>query len=262
MIQWVYVLLCEHNYIYIGETSRLYGRFKEHNTGRGAKNTIEHKPIKLIGLYKVNNNNAFLEYRRGILLHDYNPFLLDNWKELEGDNLLIENRITERYFFERRTADWDKIKGGKYTKDITANPIDKLDTTDLLDRPLCKCGYPSEIKLSKDKTFYFICPLKNIWDDFKTYIKRDDACDFWQLYTEDIEIKVHYNITKNRSKEEWVKNIPLSLYKINPESCIWCNKINYTAIFNSGTRRLCQSCMFNNYEEIKEKYNTVCLIKI
>ena len=219
MVHWVYVLECDDDYLYVGETTRLFRRFNEHLRSRGGSNTIKHKPQKLIGLYKVNNNHSFIRYRNTIKTGEYNRFILDNWDN-DGDNLLIENHITERFLYERRENDcygggseWYKVRGGKYTREtldeivanykwvsekegrhyMCKNPIDYISIDTIVDRPLCKCYCPSEVKLSKDKTkIYFVCALKNVWGDFFSDLQIDKPCDFWQLYTEDKEIKIKY----------------------------------------------------------------------
>jgi predicted GIY-YIG superfamily endonuclease len=224
MVHWVYVLECNDDYLYVGETTRLFRRFNEHLHNRGGANTSKHKPYKLIGLYKVNDNYSFLEYRKSILKGEYNKFIIDNWSNYDGDYLLIENHITERFLYERRENDnygygseWYKVRGGKYTKDIlddivaqykwasekegrvcySINPIDLIDINTIIDRPLCKCYCPSEVKISKDKTkIYFVCSLKNVWDGFCSELQIDKPCDFWQLYTEDKDVKIKYNSVK------------------------------------------------------------------
>lgn len=267
MVHWVYILECEDDYIYVGETTRLYGRFHEHNTGKGGKNTSLHKPETLVGLYRVNSNACFIDYRNMIKSGEFNPFMLNDWDN-DGDNLLVENHITERLMHERKTEDWSKIRGGKYTKETFGHyPIDKLSIDKIIDRPLCKCGYPSEVKLNKAKTIYFVCCLKNTsWPPkFSTNIPHlfvPTPCDFRQWYVDDKEVKQKYEIIKVKSRENWVLNIPLSQYKINPEPCILCEKTGYVAIYNNGTRRLCQTCMLINYDSLKEKYDLIskCLI--
>jgi predicted GIY-YIG superfamily endonuclease len=269
MVHWVYVLECEDDHIYVGETTRLFSRFSEHLRGSGGANTFRHVPLKLIGLYKVNDNNAFMTYRNSIKSGEYNRFLLESWGENDGDNLLIENHITERYLYERRENDcvgggqeWYKVRGGKYTKEITdihapfsINPVASISVDTVVDRPLCKCHYLSEVKLSKDKSkVYFVCALKHVWEDFHQLLHVDKPCDFWEPYTEDKKMKDQYEVVKAMSKESWVTNIPLSLYKINPEPCISCNKSGYVAIFNGDVRRLCQFCIVTKYESLKETY--------
>ena len=286
MVHWVYVLECEDDYIYVGETTRLFRRFNEHLRNRGGPNTIKHKPHKLIVLYKVNENNSFMKYRNTIKKGEYNIFMLDDW-ENDGDNLLIENHITERFLYERREnkiygcgAEWYKVRGGKYTRETldetvasyksasekgrffnSSNPINFIPIDTILDRPLCKCSCPSEVKLSKDKTkIYFVCALKNVWGGFCSDLQVNTPCDFWQLYTDDKKVKMQYEVVNARSKESWVLNIPLSMYKINPEPCISCSKTEYLTIFNEGSRRLCQTCILEKYDLLKDKYDTKCLI--
>jgi len=226
-----------------------------------------------------------MRYRNVIKSGEFNPFLLTDQWDNEGDNLLIENHITERFLWERKGKEWYKVRGGKYIrKDLdeiadrykwasekegrkcySRNPIEEHSADILVDRPLCKCGAPSEVKLSKDRTkIYFVCALKNVWDDFCSDLLVATPCDFWQMYTEDIGIKKQYEIVKARSTEGWILNIPLSAYKIEPEPCISCNKSGYFAIFNKGYRRLCQRCIIEQYSILKEKYDTSkkCLIRL
>jgi len=289
MVHWVYVLECEDDYLYVGETTRLFRRFNEHLRSRGGSNTIKHKPYKLIGLYKVNENHSFMRYKNTINAGEYNRFILDDW-ENDGDNLLIENHITERFLYERREnycygggLEWYKVRGGKYTREtldetvakykwasekegricMSRNPVESIPIDTIVDRPLCKCYCPSEVKLSTDKTkIYFVCALKNVWGDFCSDLQVDTPCDFWQLYTDDKEVKTQYEVVKVRSRESWVSNIPLSMYKIHPEPCISCSKTNYLAILNNGARRLCQTCILKKYDLLKEKYNTKSIISL
>jgi predicted GIY-YIG superfamily endonuclease len=285
MVHWVYVLECEDDYIYVGETTRLFSRFQEHITHRGGKNTLSHTPQKLIGLYKVNDNDSFMEYRNAVRKGEYNKYILDRWKnpdpESGGDNLCIENHITERFFYERRENtdygggdEWYKVRGGKYTKSnldetvnmykwaseqggrtyFAPNPTDCLNKEDIVDRPLCKCWFPSEVKLSKDSKVYFVCARKNIWDEFSSQIPFDQPCNFWQMYTEDDQVKRNMPTILTRSRESWIQNIPLSQYKMYPEPCVSCNREHYLAIINNGYRRCCQSCLYTKYDELKGKY--------
>jgi len=291
MVHWVYVLECDDNIIYVGETIHLNTRFIEHLTGKGGGTTSKYKPNKLIGLYRVNENHSFIKYKNTIKIGEYNPFLLDDWNNI-GNHLLIENHITERYLWERRDnheygtgIEWYKVRGGKYTyksldetlhiaKEWCSRPncikssyrcssseLRSLKEEEVIDRPLCKCGYPSEVNLSKDKTkIYFVCALKNVWEGFCPYIRVATPCDFQQFYTDDKDMKAQYEVIKARSRESWVLNIPISMYKMHPEPCILCSKTGYLAIFNSGARRLCQSCILTKYDLLKEKYNTKDLI--
>jgi predicted GIY-YIG superfamily endonuclease len=293
MVHWVYVLDCEDDYIYVGETTRLFRRFKEHLKNRGGLNTTNHKPKRLIGLYKVSENNSFLNYRNKIKNGEYNKFYIDNWED-EGDNLLIENHITERFLYERRDNDyygcgleWYKVRGGKYTKDTlneivdnykwasekegrtcsARNPIQSIPIDSIVDRPLCKCYNPSEVKISKDKSkIYFVCALKNVWGDFCSDLEVSTPCDFWQPYNEDIYVKKQYEINTERLKEPLFLNIPKLPNKYEMEKCVMCDKLDYEPIYAYGCiRKLCQHCLGHNYDAIKDKYSINrdgCLISI
>jgi predicted GIY-YIG superfamily endonuclease len=215
MVHWVYIVECNDNFIYVGETIYLYKRLKQHICGRGGKNTHAHTPKRLLGLYKVNENQSFYQYNSAVKYGTPNNIktAIDEWGS-EGDNLFIENRFTERLFYERRNNheygtgnEWYRIRGGKYTREslddsmysakemcerpnripgslCMATPVDKMSEEEIVDRPLCVCGMPCEVKLSKDKTkIYFVCSIKNVWTDFYQGIEVDEPCKFWKVYT-------------------------------------------------------------------------------
>ena len=211
MVHWVYVIECSDKFIYVGETEYLYKRLSQHIQGRGGKNTHIHIPKTLIGLYKVNDNYSFYKYNLAKKNNEYTNFIIKDWG-ISGDNLMIENRITERLFYERRNNkeygsgnEWYRVRGGKYVKEEldeiyysykwasegegrgfhASIPIYKLKEETIVDRPLCKCGMPSEVKINKDKTkIYFVCAMNNVWKDFYKGINVNQPCDFWKLHTE------------------------------------------------------------------------------
>lgn len=63
MVHWVYVLECEDNRIYVGETTKLYKRWNQHASGTGAKCTKNFVPINILGIYNVSKNIAFENYK-------------------------------------------------------------------------------------------------------------------------------------------------------------------------------------------------------
>lgn len=265
MVNWVYVLKCEDDYTYIGQTSRLYARFFEHVTGRGGYNTHIHKPNKLLGLYRVNSNASFIKYRKMVELGEYNPFVINDWNDT-GDYLMVEDFITERFMHDA-DPEWWKIRGGKHTRKLTykeiieGNPTKRLAKKDVVDRPLCKCGLPSEVKLAKDKQkIYFVCALSNIWESFFGVLDVDNKCDFYEVYKDDTRVKKRYEKIVIRQNESWIENLPETLYKIAREPCISCGKTGYLPIFNKGRRQLCQTCLFEKYDELKTKYEIPCSI--
>jgi predicted GIY-YIG superfamily endonuclease len=207
MVHWVYIVECNDDFIYVGETEHLYKRITQHITGRGGKNTHAHIPRKLIGLYKVYDNQSFYQYNSAIKNNVDISNTINDWGSW-GDNLFIENNFTERLFYERKDnntygsgKEWYRVRGGKYTRSeldefyhgykwaseetgrgfAARNPIS--DKKEIVDRPLCNCGMPCEVKLNKEKTcIYFVCALKNIWSDFNTNIEVGEICSFWKPY--------------------------------------------------------------------------------
>ena len=98
----------------------------------------------------------------------------------KDEALDIENLITERYFVDRGIANQD-VRGGRYTTEskcenfCSGNGLAVYDR----DRPLCKCGYPCEVKMKTDTSkIYFVCPVPDWVDGFTT----PDKCNFWQEY--------------------------------------------------------------------------------
>jgi predicted GIY-YIG superfamily endonuclease len=275
MVHWIYILECEDEYIYIGETTRLYRRFSEHQNGGGSVNTRCHSPQKLIGLYKVAENSSFLKYRDSILNNIFNKNIIRDWGEEEFDNLQVENHFTEIFLHLRSSSStknflyedgyWQKIRGGKYTKDTWKNPVLNIKSDAILDRPNCHCLVPAEVKISKDKTkIYFVCALKNIWSDFyNTTLEVGEPCEFFQLYTEDAIVRTKYHVAEKKITENWCKNIPITKKSFYPDPCIFCNTINYIPYYSwYELRRICQECILNRFEELKKKYDILssCVI--
>ena len=209
MVHWVYIVECNDNFIYVGETEYIYKRLQQHITGKGGKNTHAHIPNKLIGLYKVCDNQSFYQYNSAVKNNVDTKNIIDEWGSW-GDNLFIENNFTERHFYERKDnstygsgKEWYRVRGGKYTRaDLdnfyngykwasedtkrgfgATNPVSRKKEEDIVDRPLCNCGMPCEVKINKDKTcIYFVCALKNVWSEFNANIEVGGICDFWKIY--------------------------------------------------------------------------------
>ncbi len=61
----VYALLCENGSLYIGQTSDLMKRFREHQAGRAADWTRRHKPLRIVHIETVDTRQEAmrLEYR-------------------------------------------------------------------------------------------------------------------------------------------------------------------------------------------------------
>jgi hypothetical protein len=272
MVHWVYVLECEGENIYIGETTRLFKRFLEHQKGGGAVNTHKHSPERLIALYKVSDNVSFEQYRRSVLENKFDEKCIQFWGGDDSGNLTVENHITEMFMYQRdnmaddfmyNDGEWYKVKGGKYTKYISENPTLSMDSQTIIDRPNCHCQVPSEVKISKDKkTIYFVCSLKNVWDDFYKYLKVDVPCDYYSVYSDDTVVRTEYNIARKKINEPWCIKIPTTNGSIFPDPCVLCKTSSYKPHYSSHRmRRVCQECILNKYDELKLKYaSNGCMI--
>jgi predicted GIY-YIG superfamily endonuclease len=202
MVHWVYVVECTDQCIYVGETPHPFKEFTQLMKGRKTPNA--HVPITLLALYKVNENQSFYQYNSAVQHDDSVEKTIQEWGSW-GDHFFIENNMTERLFYERRHnhaygmgKEWYRVHGGKYTKEsldsivegykqasesntafVGENPIAGKKEEDMVDRPLCHCGMPCEVKLSKDKSqIEYECSLKNVWDNLARLIKTDKPCTF------------------------------------------------------------------------------------
>jgi len=215
MVHWVYILECNDKFIYVGETEFLFKRLTQHIRGRGGKNTHTHVPKKLIGLYRLNDNHSFYEYFYIKKISNDTKDIIENWGEF-GDNLFIENRFTERLLWERRNnheygtgKEWYRVRGGKYTRENldetfyghkwasedpkryygASNPVVNFIEEHVVDRPLCHCGMPCEVKIKDKKLLYFVCALKNVFENLRNGIQGrgiqvGTGCNFWKVFEE------------------------------------------------------------------------------
>lgn len=134
MVHWVYVLKCEDDRIYVGETRSLYKRWNQHLNGT-TKCTKAFPPLYIIGLYNISKNIAFINYQNdnnlGKLLATFNIY----WDEMYTNNISnfdIENYITE-HFMKNLQDNWWKVRGGKYT-----NLIDTVSYEFHCQNKICK----------------------------------------------------------------------------------------------------------------------------
>ena len=257
---WIYIIQNdEDGEIYVGETVRLYSRLNEHLNNRGANNTKLFRYITLVGLYKISNNANFLDYRHRVKYWDdfeLNKFIFENWRDNEDDSdfLKIENCITEHCIINFKD---NIVRGGKYTKesfdyDKITNSIDK----DLINsRPVCKCGFPAEVFLSKNNYVFFKCAVSNA--NFIEYENPNfsvaEPCDFIKKYTEDTKLQLKYRDYEEKENDDCIKLLP-KLYSKNDVSshpCILCNKTGYACVFNFGFRQLCKNCLVHKFDQVK-----------
>lgn len=291
-MRWVYILKCENDYFYVGETKRLYRRFWEHEGGNGSVNTYVNKPEEIVAIYKVNVVSNFIEYNNYV--NDYlnqvigykyiKGFILNRLKEWENnsdekngyyknDNLLAETNITECLMMNNKN-NWTQIRGGKYTR-FDAN-YKYPDNVCMKDLPLCDCGLPCDIKKNKEKNFlYFRCAKKNMWIKLKEYFDIfEEPCSFYMEYTKDKQIRLESQERKKQCKELfkksfWLKNIEIEINDdedYGKNGCVKCNecKLKNLLSFYDEKIRLCFNCFISKNDELSKEYGSdgKCLIKL
>jgi len=251
-MHWVYVLRCsDDGHIYVGETTRLYRRFYEHQYNNGSVNTSNHPPDELIGLYSVTNNYCFAVIHQ---YSKYNPMIISKWSQRDDTpgHLDVENHITERFMIE---FSQDMVRGGKYTKNEICDSFDS--SLHKIDRPLCHCGFPCEVKLKNDKTkIYFVCPIPT-WDDFYDGLHLPNTCNFWEEYKTYRIIKEKFMSRINdmwwvrrmeRNEENYSCTYHCKLCNLGEgeyKKALWYKGINYT---------ICEDCFYQHYDDLKHKY--------
>jgi hypothetical protein len=286
-MRWVYILKCEEGYFYVGETTRLYRRFWEHNEGRGGLNTTMFVPECIVAIYKVNTLGKFFEYNCNVIDSTYNRYTVynqngyDKWLlinfndevEYDYDNLEAENNITECLMVHKKD-NWKKIRGGKYTRLVKYKfPINDY----VKELPICKCGLPCDIKKNDEGNYlFFRCAKKNMWDSFKDQFEiEEEPCNFFMEYNTDKKFRIE-EIKKNQDRKKvmkelfkksfWLKNVPVC-ENFEPTFCVGgCKKgYEYTKIiYDLKELNLCYDCFMNKNEELTKKYSTEgkCLIKL
>ena len=279
-MHWVYILKCQNDHYYVGETTRLYRRFWEHNSGKGGVNTYTYTPETIVAIYKVNMLGMFFEYDYLIDGEIYKPYKLkkfdnDNLDDYDYNGRDVENNITECLMIHNKET-WNKIRGGKYTH---FNVTYKYPINDNIQNlPICKCGLPCDVKKNKENNYlFFRCAKKNMWEEFKEQFDIDEEpCNFYMEYSRDKLFKLEETkkfedrkeILKDLfKKSSWLKNIPLC-DNIEPEVCIGgCNKgyIYSKILYSYKELNLCYDCFIDKNEELSKKYTIIsegkCLLK-
>lgn len=203
-MHWIYIIKCNNDKAYVGETKNLFSRLNQHISNRGSKHTIENKPEAICGLYKVHSNYRFLMYCREIENENPNKekiqHILDTFNDVEWNNKdwarKIEDFMTENLL---QYNDID-VNGGKYVNDNKHDIHKQFSVKELNIVPLCKCGFPAEIKMVKNSKYYklyFTCCLKNVWSGMRTDYKKIEiypCCSFYQEFIEGLEYRI---ISKN-----------------------------------------------------------------
>jgi hypothetical protein len=268
-MHWIYILKCQDDIYYVGETTRLYTRLWEHYEGRGGTNTSSCIPEEIVAIYKSPILFKFFNYDNNVSNNSYNIYFdrnnLDEFNHVddeegeEVDHLWIENNITECLMMNDKD-NWEKIRGGKYTRfDIKYN----FPTNEYIKSiPLCNCGLPCDIKKNDEYNYlYFRCSKKNMWYELKEKFNiQTEPCKYFMKYTKDTEYKLYNEQKKKRikdlvNKSYWLKQ----LVGRHDEFCIGgCGKEydeNNTIRYTRTAINLCFDCFTNKNNELSKKYN-------
>jgi len=261
-MHWIYILQCEDGFYYVGETTRLYRRFWQHFSGSGGKNTSEHIPEKLVAIYKAQTLSKFFDivnktpiniyYKRTSPLDDFN-----DENEYELDNLFIENCITECLMLHKK-EDWILVRGGKYTNDNKSYIFP--ESTLGKEIPICKCGFPCDIRQHKDNYLYFRCAKKNIWEDIKDkFDSEDEPCNFFMKSEKDKEYQTYYeelktNVRKLTYLSPWLENLVGGCYEFCLGGCGKRYDEDKTIRYDGSAINLCFTCFITKHGELDKKY--------
>jgi len=192
---WIYVLECESNLYYVGETSKLFKRLGNHIRGLGCVNTKKYKPLRLVGLYKVGSMSKFLRYKDLVESGCENTEkdrikYLNNFNN--GDGTKDDARLCEDFITLEMHNGGLNVRGGKYLMDDRI--VDRVREDSIY--PKCECGYPCDIRkkyITRTKwKIYYYCSIKNVWDDMRDSIRIevDKGCGYYQEYLDDIESRI------------------------------------------------------------------------
>ena len=200
-MHWIYILRCSGfddeiglhdrhlDRIYIGETTRLFRRLKEHCGGdwgdaMGSVTTCKYRPIRLLGLYKVEDEGLFAFSNDPIHKDMYETGYLTECKTWARE---VENKITLQYM-KSMGRKWTQVFGGKWCRRDRSHINPSKDYT--IDRPYCKCNVPADINEYNGKK-YWRCSQKNFWDGLKNKLEDlglnfggSNPCDYRRPWKE------------------------------------------------------------------------------
>lgn len=270
-MHWIYILLCEDDYIYVGETTRLFRRFWEHSDGIGGLNTSLHPPIEIIAIYSADQLGKFFEYVSKIRANDYNlgrniffnrGGILETFNEKCDDaspyNLSAENNVAEKLMIDRKDT-WEKIRGGKYVQFSITYKFPQNDIVSEL--PNCKCNIPCDVQMSKEGYLYFRCSRKNMWQGFRDEFDiTDDPCNFFLKFTKDNEFRTMYDKRMKAlkiltTKSPWLGSIPdTSDIPLCIGDCGRQYDSNYCVRYRRKSINLCFDCLIKKYRDLEKKY--------
>jgi predicted GIY-YIG superfamily endonuclease len=270
MVHWIYILKCENDVYYVGETTRLYRRFWEHQDGCGGLNTQTYPPEKLVAIYQVHRLYKFINHIKNIQNNNFNTGydiffdrggIYENFN-LEGEYEYFDYRWTENFIVEKLMIDrkekWKNIRGGNYTR-FNVNYC--FPTNEYVKEiPNCHCGLPCDIRKNEDENYlYFRCSKKNMWDEMIDYIDIEveyEPCNFFMKFSKDFTYNVDYENRKLKIKEllkksGWLRN--LGFYDFCVGGCGKSYNDSYCIRYSGRAINLCFDCFLNDNIRTKLK---------
>lgn len=234
-MHWIYILLCEDDIYYVGETTRLYRRFDEHISGEGGVNTSTYGPIEVVAIYKLDKLVELLGLR--------------------DDHRYVENLIAETLMM-NDNYNWENIRGGKYTKfDCSYNKPSKID----FNLPFCHCKLPCDVNCYEGK-LYYRCPKKNMYEGFEDNVfnANNNMCKYYELCEK--EITERYNRKQKKieliKKSFWLRDLVGGIYEFCVGGCGKTYNPYDKIIYNGRSINLCTDCFIDKYDELKKKYTS------
>lgn len=259
---WIYILKCEDDIYYIGQTMRLYRRFWEHKNGKSV-NTTYYNPSDIICIYKASVLGEFIEYNYNVMNNIYNIYF-NRYINKENDDdsydfNFIENQITECLMLHNE-KNWRNIRGGKYIRfDVDYKlPINKY----IQNIPLCNCMLPCDVKKNNNENYwYFRCAKKNMWPDLidQFDIQECEPCNYFSKYMKGIDYENYWYIKKNEinnlvKKSNWLTQLVGGQYEFCIGGCGKKYDSETTIRYNNRSINLCFDCFINKNDELSNKY--------
>lgn len=271
-MHWIYILQGCNGQIYVGETTRLFRRFWEHEAGEGGINTKIMGVEKVLAIYKVVDLGRFLGYHQSVIDPEieYRRCVFSDTFEDDDKSYVakdIENAITEHLMISRGDA-WESVRGGKHVRFVIK--YEKPTISQFNSLPFCKCGLPCDVKISEknDGYFYFRCPSKNLWPEVREQFDLNDVepCKFFQIYDLDaakiLEFKekckdMGRNLSSLLAKNPWLEQLPTFDDKGH---CLYCKSKTRKMILypykEEIMRALCLQCFTRHSEVLETKLLT------
>ena len=270
---WTYALQGmndEDDCYYIGTTSKLFTRLKNHNEKSGSKFTKTWYNVeKLLGIYKGRSE--------GILTRHTNYGGNQLGETLPAHDYDLENELTLNNMFYKEGI----IRGGDYIKgnDDIYKYKDKMKNF-IPTIPLCECGEICDI-FEINNNLYYKCVKNNCWDGLKKFCYENnilfdsDCCNFsvkindykfidYSIECIDCYKKDNFGKKYNRKyctecfkeKNKYLSknNAKIRGYYEKDGKCSKCQKKKYDPLYyNNSYWTICNDCFYDGREPLEKQ---------